>query len=113
MHQRLFYNVTLFGLLFVQICKHWLQKHHSEYLDCPGNILSYCIGKIYFYLFSAIDEDGIHDFNSDVLETLIKFYIMEPTVDEGDIDNKVEYLTNLHSPEVLVAQISFSVFVGC
>jgi len=41
-------------------------------------------------LFSAIDEDGIHDFNTDVLETLIKFYIMEPTVTEADIDNKVK-----------------------
>lgn len=42
-------------------------------------------------LYSSIDESGVHGFNSNVLETLIKFYLVEPTVSEYHIDN-MDYL---------------------
>ncbi len=38
---------------------------------------------------SSIEATEVKDFNLEVLETLIKFYIAEPTIAEGDIDNKV------------------------
>ena len=46
---------------------------------------------------SSIDENGIHDFDLSVLETLIKFYIAEPTVSEDNIDNKVSNVGQLTS----------------
>ncbi len=46
---------------------------------------------------SSIDENGIHDFDLSVLETLIKFYIAEPTVSEDNIDNKVSNVGQLIS----------------
>ena len=45
-----------------------------------------------FFPFSAIDENGVHDFDSSVLETIIKFYLQEPTVSSDNIDNKVSEL---------------------
>ena len=51
-------------------------------------------------VYSSIDEHGVHGFDSSVLETLIKFYLQEPTVSADDIDNKVSWRISFNVTDV-------------